>query len=179
MVDASKQFFEGEELVVAGRVRRVFGVKGQLSVDWNNGVSPVPVETGNVYLRAGKEGPIEKFELVRDHRHGNHNIITLNGLVSRTDAEKYRGSDLWVEKKSLPPLKDNEYYTYQLIEMRVETTNGEHLGEIKEIFSTGSNDVYVVRKGDDEILIPATEDVIVEIDLEGGVMKINMVEGLV
>ena len=179
MKASDKQKFEGEELVEAGIVRRAFGIRGQLMVDWNNGSSPVPVGSGNIYMRAGREGAIEKFKIVKDHRHGNHNIVNLENLESRTDAEKYKSSKLWIEEKNLAELEDGEYYSYQLIEIRVETIQGKYLGEIKEIFSTGSNDVYVVKDGENEILIPAIEDVVKEIDIEKKLMKIDLIEGLV
>ncbi len=85
---------------------------------------------------------------------------------------------MWVEEKDLPELEEGEYYSYQLIEMKVETIQGEYLGEIKEIIPTGSNDVYVVRDGTEEILIPAIKDVVKEIDLEKRLVKVELLDGL-
>jgi 16S rRNA processing protein RimM len=58
------------------------------------------------------------------------------------------------------------------------TTAGESLGILKDIFATGSNDVYVVRQGRREYMIPALEDVVVEIDLTRRVMTISPYDGL-
>lgn len=163
---------------MAGHTSRAFGVKGQLKVDWNNGKAPVPSGEGRIYLKSGENGNFEKFTLLKDHRHGSRNVITLKEIGSRTDAEKYKCSEIWIEENALPALQEDEYYTYQLIEMRVETIEGEYLGEIKDIFATGSNDVYVVKKGDEEILVPAIQDVVKNIDLNERLIKIELIEGL-
>lgn len=171
--------FEGDDYVVSGRIRRAFGVKGELLVEWNNGASPVKAGGGSVYLeRRGAEG-LGEFPIISDRRHGRYNVVLLGGIDSREDAEAFKGSRIWVKKDTLQILGDGEYYAYQLIEMRVETTDGEYLGKIKKIFPTGSNDVYVVRDGGRELLIPAISDVVKEVDIEKGVMKIWLIEGLI
>ena len=60
------------------------------------------------------------------------------------------------------------------------TEEGEELGEITEIFPTGSNDVYVVKKDGKgkELLLPAIKDCIKNVDLENGVMTVKLLEGL-
>lgn len=166
------------ELVVAGRVRRAWGVKGQLTVDWSDGSCPTLEDGGKIFLR-DKEGTLSEFVVTKDHRHGSCNIVTLKNLSSPEEARKYNGADILVGKEGLPALKEDEFYTYQLIDMKVETTEGEYLGEIKSVFSTGSNDVYVVKKGAHEILIPAIKDVVKKVDVGAGLMIVELMEGLV
>lgn len=176
---ARKKSFKDSGFVVAGRVRRAWGTARQLAVDWNNGSCPVEVGADNVYLKAKGEDFLSKFVIAIDHSHGSLSIVTLKGLSSRSEAERYRGSNIWVEKGKLPLLREGEYYAYQLLEMRVETNQGEYLGNISEIFPTGSNDVYVVRNGAEELLIPATQDVVKKVDIKAGLMTIELIEGLI
>ena len=63
--------------------------------------------------------------------------------------------------------------------MEVWTSEGEYLGAVEDILSTGSNDVYVVRLGDKEVLVPALGDVVVDVDVERGRMTVDMLEGLI
>jgi 16S rRNA processing protein RimM len=49
---------------------------------------------------------------------------------------------------------------------------------VTEIISTGANDVYVVVGPDGELLLPAIESVILEIDLDADRMVVHMMEGL-
>jgi 16S rRNA processing protein RimM len=76
----------------------------------------------------------------------------------------------------LPPTDPNEFYWYQLIGLEVVNSEGERLGILEEIIETGSNDVYVVRRGEEEILIPAIEDVVREVDLQRRLMTVDLPE---
>ncbi len=89
-----------------------------------------------------------------------------------------RGNWVLVDPAEFPPLGDDEYYWYEIVGMRVVTEQGVHVGEVGEIFPTGSNDVYVVRKGEKESLIPAIEDVIISIDRDTHTIVIRPLEGL-
>jgi len=50
---------------------------------------------------------------------------------------------------------------------------------VAEVISTGSNDVYVVRGDGPEVLIPAIEDVVLEINLAQGGWVVELMEGLI
>jgi 16S rRNA processing protein RimM len=78
----------------------------------------------------------------------------------------------------LPELLPGEYYWYDLIGLQVVTSEGESLGQLSEIIATGSNDVYVVKGEGREYLIPALEDVVLEINPAAGRMMVTMPEGL-
>ena len=75
-------------------------------------------------------------------------------------------------------LEEGEYFHYQLIGMRVRTVEGEELGEIQEILETGSNDVYIIRDASRELLIPATAQVVLEVDVAGKAMTVRLPDGL-
>jgi 16S rRNA processing protein RimM len=75
-------------------------------------------------------------------------------------------------------LPEDHYYHDQIIGLKVETTSGELIGTVTDILSGKSNDNYIVRGERGEILIPAIEDVVRSIDLDGGCMIIEPIEGL-
>ena len=62
--------------------------------------------------------------------------------------------------------------------LTVVTDEGRELGTLVQIIETGANDVYVVRDGTREHLIPAIADVVVDVDLEARRMTIHAIEGL-
>jgi 16S rRNA processing protein RimM len=76
------------------------------------------------------------------------------------------------------PPSDEQYYHHQIIGLQVKTTHGELLGNITDVISGRSNDNYIVRGANREILIPAIEDVVKAIDLDRGCMTIEAIEGL-
>jgi 16S rRNA processing protein RimM len=75
-------------------------------------------------------------------------------------------------------LQEQEFLVRQILGLKVVTEDGEELGEIVDVHLLRANDVYVVRRGDEEFLLPAVEDVIVDIDLTHGLLRVARVEGL-
>ena len=94
--------------------------------------------------------------------------LCLAGVESRDAAEGLRGALLEVPEVDLMPLPEGQYYHFQVIGLEVRTPEGAVLGRVEEILSTPSNDVYVVRGGPRELLLPAIEDVVKEVDLKAG-----------
>jgi 16S rRNA processing protein RimM len=76
------------------------------------------------------------------------------------------------------PLGADEYYEYQIVGMTVVEQDGTLLGKVTEIIDTGANDVYVVVGPDGELLLPAIESAILEIDLDADRMVVHVMEGL-
>lgn len=95
-----------------------------------------------------------------------------------TEAALYRNSLVVAEKKILPSLPAGQYFTADIIGLSVVTTAGEILGTVEDVFATGSNDVYVVRDRQREILIPAIKEVVKKIDPEQGVIVVDPMKGM-
>lgn len=127
-----------------------------------------------------RQGSLQKLviEGVRQHKH--FVIIKFSGYDSPEAAAALRGVFLQIPEEQVMPLPEGHYYFFQLVGMTVVTTSGRVLGKIAEILQTGSNDVYLVRDETDhrEILIPALKSVVRQIDLETGVMQVDLPPGL-
>ena len=93
-------------------------------------------------------------------------------------AEALVGSRLWVDKTTLPDLDDGIYYWFELIGLSVYTTQGRYLGLLESILQTGSNDVYVIRDGEKEVLLPALASVVQAVDIHQRRMEVILPEGL-
>jgi 16S rRNA processing protein RimM len=111
---------------------------------------------------------------------GSALVIKFDIVVDRTHAEKMRGVKLTVLPEEIEPLPPGSYYHYQLIGMEVHDEAGSRLGDIVEVIFTGANDVYVVRDGKRETLVPSLADVIlsVDTDLDRNNMVVRLPEGL-
>ena len=105
-------------------------------------------------------------------------LLWLEGIVTRRQAAPLTGQHLAAIPDSEAFLEEGEYFHYQLIGMRVRTEEGEDLGEIREILETGSNDVYIVRGDGGEVLIPATAQVVRQVDLAANAMVVRLPGGL-
>jgi 16S rRNA processing protein RimM len=101
-------------------------------------------------------------------------IIHLSGIHSPEEAAPYRNLMLYVKASELPALPEGEYYHHQLLGLSVVDEMGNRLGELVEILETGANDVYVVETQEGkELLLPALDEVILEINLEQGEMRVR------
>jgi 16S rRNA processing protein RimM len=105
-------------------------------------------------------------------------LICLEGVTGRRDASVFSGKYLAANHDGETILEEGEYFHYQLIGMEVRTEGGERLGELQEILETGSNDVYIVRGGDAEVLIPAMAQVVIEVDVGARTMLVRLPDGL-
>ena len=166
-------------LITIGKVTAPQGVAGEIRVLPLTDFPERFRQLKKVYLTGkGTEEPrLLSVAAVRYHK--KFVILKIEGVESREEAEKLRNCYLKVKPSEVVPLPPGHYYPFQIIGLRVKTMEGEALGEVVEILTPGSNDVYVVqdREGN-EILLPALKEVVREIDLESGVMRVELLEGL-
>ena len=105
-------------------------------------------------------------------------LVSFKGITDCDQAKTLIGAELFIPQSELPELDEDTYYWYDLIGIEVVTMTGEFLGRIESIIETGSNDVYVVKSNEKEVLIPALESVVLDIDFEHKRMQVDLPEGL-
>jgi 16S rRNA processing protein RimM len=106
-------------------------------------------------------------------------LLDVEGIATREEAETRRGQEVTADPERFPPLPPGEYYHFQLLGLTVELAEtGEVLGELTDILVTPAHDVYVVRRGTREILLPALEEVVLEVNLGAGRMRVQPPPGL-
>ena len=110
--------------------------------------------------------------------HGRGMLIVLDGVGDRDAGAELTGMRVLVRAHDLPPLDAGEFYHHELHGFAMVTTDGRMLGTIAETMSTGLNDVWVVRDGGGEHLIPIIADVVREIDRAGRRVVIEPMPGL-
>jgi 16S rRNA processing protein RimM len=165
-----------DSLLWVGRVVKTQGLKGQIRISGSR-ESAAFYRGNRLYLDKERETKkVLTVESVRFQR--GVMILGLEEIRNIAGAEELVGSSVYVAKDSLQPLPAGEYYEFQILGMEVITEEGREVGKVEEIFPTGSNDVYVIRKDGKEVLIPATDEVVAKVDLEKKVMSIRRVEGL-
>lgn len=108
--------------------------------------------------------------------------LFLHGIDECDQAKKLVGHNLFISKQVLAQTKDDSYYWFDLIGLKVFTINNRYLGTLEDIIITGSNDVYVVHNlvenKKQETLIPAMASVVIEINLIDKIMRVDLPEGL-
>jgi 16S rRNA processing protein RimM len=161
--------------LVVGKIVAPWGVRGEVKMAIETDFPEHLERLKRVYL--GEK--VTSFVLERSRLHKRHALLKLGGCDDRDAAEKLRGQLVQIPIEEAMPLGEDEYYVYQIVGLDVWTAEGEHLGRVSEVLFTGANDVYVVQGEKGEILVPAVEDVVLEIDLAGGRLTVELMEGLI
>ncbi|MGC9965495.1 MAG: ribosome maturation factor RimM [Syntrophobacteraceae bacterium] len=163
-------------LVPVARVLKTHGVRGELKV-LPYGETLGAMEAGEklFLIEGGEQRQLTIFRLRSQARAW---IAEFEEIGSIDEARKLAGKDLLVYKDRLPRLPADEYYHFQLVGLSVVTKEGEPLGTLSAIFQTAGHDVYVVESGGKELLIPAIEDVVCEVDLTNAKLIVDLPEGL-
>jgi 16S rRNA processing protein RimM len=105
-------------------------------------------------------------------------LIKLAGYDTPEAADGLREQELYIPIEAAMPLPPGEVYQYQLIGLEVWTDAGERLGVVKEVWENPANNVYVVEHEGKTVLLPATREVILGVDLEQRRLNVHLMEGL-
>ncbi len=164
----------GPSHLVIGRILAAHGLKGEVEAQILTDFPQRFEASKTIYL--GEELRPAVIERHRFHR--DRVILKLGVCRDRDEADAQRGKLIYVPLEEAAPLQEDEYYLYQVLGLDVWTSEGEFLGRVSDILFTGSNDVYVVRDGHQEVLIPAISDVVREVDVDNGRLTVLLPEGL-
>jgi len=166
-----------EDLLLIGKVIRPQGLRGLLRIRSYARSAESFLNAGTVFLKSDRQ-ELVGYKVSSLKAHKDVFLMKLDGLSSLGDAERYRGAEIFIKKDLLRRDGDEEYFWFELIGLRVFLSSGRCIGTLKEIIATGSNDIFVVKEGEKEYLIPAIHEVVEEIDLKNKKITIYEVEGL-
>jgi 16S rRNA processing protein RimM len=157
--------------VAVGRVLRAHGVRGDLVVE--------PLAP-SVSLASGRRVRISggEYQIAHMRSDGRFLRVNLAGIDTREKARALHGAYLQIQESELASLPDGEYYRFQLIGLAVWSVDGQDLGRVTDVLSAPENDIYVVSGPFGEVLIPAVDDVVQNIDLAAGRITIEVIPGL-
>ena len=158
--------------VVVGRILKPVGLQGEVRVGVASD-APKRFAPGAVLHIEGNP-----YHILSMRPMPKGLVLKLEGVNSYSEAAALRDKALYVEESQVPPAPQGSYYHYQVLGMQVYTCKEEYLGEVTEIIQTGSNDVYVLTKGERGVLVPAVDSVVMEIDVKAGRMTVDLPEGL-
>jgi len=153
------------------------GLKGGLKVRPETDNPERYAVGGALWADDPETGEPRRYTITSVNEHGGFLKITLDGVSSVEEAEKFRDAELYVPESEVPPLPEGEFYHFQIIGLEVFTASGRSLGTVREILTAGEKDVYVVRGQGREYLIPVTEEHVREISPEKGRIDLYPMEG--
>jgi len=163
-----------EQYLEVGKVTNTHGIMGEVKVQpWAD--SPEFLcQFDTLYVDAA-HWPI-KVERARVHK--NMVIMKLEGITDVPGALAMRNAILYIDRKDAN-LPEGSFFIADLLNLEArDAQSGEVLGKIADVLTLPASNVYVIRGGEREILVPAVSQFIQETNIEGGYVLINMIEGL-
>ena len=166
-----------QEYLEVGQIVNTNGLKGLLKINpFTDDITRFE-KLKTIFIEHKKE--LLEFEIESVRYQKKQVLLKLKGIDTIEEAEKYREDYLKIKRNKEEKLPEDTYYIVDLIGLDIYTEGGELLGKLDDVFSTGSNDVYVVKNSEGkQILLPAISDVIKNIDLEQKKIVVNLIEGL-
>lgn len=171
-----------ETMIQVGFIFRAHGMEGELKVNPEFTDDPGRYEElDTVYVgqspRAVTRHAVSSVRY-QDTKRGTAVLLGLDDIASRTDAEVLVKLNVYADEDDLD-LADDEVFIHDLVGLEVVTEADESLGTVANYKEMPAQDVFVVTRPDGrESLIPAVEDFIVDVDLEGEQLVVRPIDGL-
>ena len=159
------------ERVLLGRIGAAHGLKGEVKIAT---FTARPEDIASYGPLTSEDGE-QTFEIASLQRASGGSVIArLRGVTNRTEAEKLRGTGLYVLRQVLPPAGDDEFYYSDLIGLAAISVEGEPLGEIVAVQNYGAGDLLEIRpaRGGQTELVPFERSYVPTIDLAAGCVTV-------
>jgi 16S rRNA processing protein RimM len=161
------------EQLKLGQIVNVVGLKGELKVypytDYKERFQELQtLQIGNSLLE------IEKVRY-----NGPLVILKIKGIDDRSSAEKLKGAYIMINKADARILPEDTYYIIDLIGLTVMDEQEKIIGNVTDVIQHPSQDLYEIQLNEGpKFLIPAVEEFILSIDLDKGIMRVHLIDGL-
>lgn len=108
-----------------------------------------------------------------------HEIIRLEGIGDRNEAEKLKGVILAVSRGDAYELEEGSYFIPDLLGMRVEDQEKGMIGTLRDVLDSPAQDILQIRrKGLKDLLMPMTKETVLEVDFEDGIIRVRLPKDL-
>jgi 16S rRNA processing protein RimM len=165
------------EYLSIGQIVNTHGIKGEVKVYPLTDDASRFDKLKEVYIESKNE--MTKYQVESAKHLKNTVILKLKGIDTMNDAEKLRQLYIKVGRWDAVRLPKDTFFICDIVESEVFDIHGQLLGKLQDVLQTGSNDVYVVKNDQREILIPALKTVVKEINLQNKKIIVDLPEGLI
>ena len=163
-----------KEFLEAGKIVTTHGIRGEVKIMPYTDIPDILCEFDRLFIGKNKD----EIFIERSRVFKNTVIAKIEGIDTPEQAEKLRNKMLYMHRDDLE-LDDDTYFIQDLIGMEVkDADSGELYGKIADVMQTGANDVYIIKDGEKEYLVPAIADVVISTDIDNNIMTIRPLDGL-
>jgi 16S rRNA processing protein RimM len=166
-----------EDLIIIGKAIGTHGLGGALRIF---ALTDDPARFSGLkrVILVTKDGQERSCTLTSVRIEKSGAVIACREISSIDDAQAFLQGWVKIPVSEAIPLPEDRFFQFDLIGMSVYLSDGGFVGKLEDILETGSNDVFVVRNGDTEHLIPALKSIICEVDVVHKKMTVSKWEGL-
>jgi 16S rRNA processing protein RimM len=163
-----------------GRVTGFRGTQGEVTVRVVSGNAARWTHLRRAVLRgAGDAAAGAQREVVSARAYRDRLVLKFRGIDDPSAAQALRGLEIAAVAEDVPTLPSGVYWIEQLIGALVEDSAGRALGRVENVIETGGADLLIVRDAArGEILVPLAQEIVTEIDLHSGTIRVQLPEGL-
>lgn len=162
-----------------GVITSTHGLKGEVKVYPTTEESRRFDDLCGQKVYAGRDGSLEELTIVSVRYFKKQVILRFAEKNNIDEVSSLRQARLLISREQALPLEEGEYYVADLLGLKVVADDGRELGILKDILTTGANDVYVIgRQGQSDLMIPAIRQCVLKTDLEAGEILVHLLPGL-
>ncbi len=165
-----------EAFVAIGRLQKPRGIRGEVFLAPLTNY-PERFQDLTEVLVERPDGVRTSLRIEAVRTYGKRIGIKFRGIETPEAVARLKGSVLLIPPEKVYPLPEDTFYVFEVVGLRVETEAGEAVGQVVDVLSFPANDVYVVDRNGEELLLPAVREVL-RVDLEGGRIVVRDIEGL-
>lgn len=178
-LETEEELREWSDLVAIGRVAKSQGRKGEVAV---NPLTDFPerfLDLPRVFVE-GSAGVPSALTMEEARLHKGRPVVKFTGVSNITEAQALAGKELRIPSTEVKPLPDGSFYHFEIAGLEVFDRQHGRLGVAEKILTTGGTDVLVVRPtAGGELLLPFCKEICRRIDVGGGVIEVEVPEGLI
>lgn len=170
-----------DKYLLVGKITKPHGLRGEVKIYCFSGQPENFLEYKELTLcdlKGKLSGPIV---VTKSRVQGKAAVVKFATIADRTAAESIEGYEVLLLKEHLPQAKPGEYYWHQYQGKELIDKDGSPIGTVKELFSSGAQDILVVTTESGEVLVPIIDEFIIDetddrlvVELPPGLLEINV-----
>ncbi|MDR0991652.1 MAG: ribosome maturation factor RimM [Ruminococcus sp.] len=163
-----------EKFLEAGKIVSTFGIKGEIIAECYCDSPQLLCEFETLFFDKGKK----TLEIESSFPRKSNAVLKISGIETVEAARLLIGKVLYLDREDLI-LGENEYFYADLIGLTaIDFETNEKIGEIIDVTNNGAHENYLIKCENGEFLIPAVPEFIKETDINAGIIKIVLIDGL-
>jgi 16S rRNA processing protein RimM len=166
------------ELIAIAKIIKPIGIRGEVKIQLLTDECDRLLHLTSVWIGKHEESVVER-KILRVRQDVKHCIAAFQDVATVEAAEDLRDQFVFVSKGETMQPEAGRYFVDDVLGCEMASQEGKHIGTIVDVLILPANDLWVVRNGIKETLIPAVKAIVKEVDVKRKRVVIDSPEGLI